>query len=82
MTSPSQPVQKNVFRFSVEGMTCDHCKRAVENAARAVPGVSCVTVDLDRGIADVSGRFAEHEVVHAIEGEGYAVKPISLGESG
>ena len=81
MTHPSQPIQKNAYRVSVSGMTCDHCKRAVENAVRSVPGVTDVSVDLAGGIASVSGQFSAQDIVHAIEGEGYVVKPISLGES-
>ncbi|MEL7566974.1 MAG: copper ion binding protein [Dehalobacterium sp.] len=31
----------------VEGMTCGHCKNAVEKAVKAIPGVSSAEVTLD-----------------------------------
>jgi copper chaperone len=33
--------------FKVEGMTCGHCKNAVEKAVNALPGVSSAEVTLD-----------------------------------
>ncbi|MFA5883617.1 MAG: copper ion binding protein [Acidimicrobiia bacterium] len=35
--------------FSVRGMTCDHCVRAVETEVTAIPGVSGATADLATG---------------------------------
>ncbi len=32
--------------LTVEGMTCNHCKAAVEKAVRALPGVMAAEVDL------------------------------------
>ncbi len=32
--------------LAVEGMTCNHCKNAVEKAVRALPGVMAAEVDL------------------------------------
>ena len=81
MTHQDRPIQKTNFSFSVRGMTCDHCKRAVENAVRAIPGATDVDVDLARGIANVSGQLSAQDIVHAIEGEGYVVKPIPSGKS-
>jgi copper chaperone len=33
-------------KLTVEGMTCNHCKAAVEKAVRALPGVMAAEVDL------------------------------------
>jgi len=41
----------------IEGMTCNHCVRAVEAAARSVPGVQQVDVSLE-------GNHAQLEVDH------------------
>ena len=38
----------------VEGMSCTHCKMAVEKAIAAVAGVSSVEVDLKKKTASVS----------------------------
>jgi copper chaperone CopZ len=40
--------------LSVRGMTCGNCVRHVEEAVRAVPGVSAVAVDLARGTVRVT----------------------------
>ncbi len=32
--------------LTVEGMSCNHCKEAVEKAVRALPGVTVAAVDL------------------------------------
>ncbi|MDR3073494.1 MAG: heavy-metal-associated domain-containing protein [Deltaproteobacteria bacterium] len=38
----------------IDGMSCGHCKAAVEKALRALPGVAGVTVDLTAKEARVS----------------------------
>ena len=35
--------------YSVTGMTCDHCVRAVETEVGRLPGVASVSVDLAAG---------------------------------
>lgn len=35
--------------YSVKGMTCDHCVRAVKTEVGKIPGVSSVAVDLGDG---------------------------------
>lgn len=35
--------------YSVAGMTCDHCVRAVQSEVGKVPGVASVAVDLAAG---------------------------------
>ena len=32
--------------YTVEGMSCNHCKMAVENEVKALPGMLSATVDL------------------------------------
>ena len=38
----------------VSGMSCDHCKRAVEEAVSGVDGVSKANVVLDKGLLKVT----------------------------
>jgi copper chaperone len=40
----SNKVEKQVLQ--IEGMTCSHCKSAVEKAVRGLPGVLAAEVDL------------------------------------
>lgn len=35
--------------YTVTGMTCDHCVRAVESEVGKLPGVAAVSVDLGAG---------------------------------
>lgn len=38
-----------ITRFTVEGMTCDHCVHAVTEEVSGVPGVTDVSVTLEGG---------------------------------
>lgn len=58
----------------IEGMTCGHCKTAVETALSAVDGVTTVDVDLDAGRARVQGGDLPR-LVDAVKDEGYTAKP-------
>ncbi len=61
--------------YSVSGMTCDHCVRAVEAEVGKVPGVASVSVNLESGRVTV---FSEAPVDPAavraaVEEAGYEV---------
>lgn len=61
----------------VEGMSCNHCKAAVTNALKGLPGVADVNVDLASGCVVV--RYEPMQVTlaamrEAVEEEGYTVK--------
>lgn len=43
------------FRYSVPGMHCEHCERAVAEELGAVPGVDRVAVDLAAKTVVVGG---------------------------
>jgi copper chaperone len=61
------------IQLNVTGMTCGHCKAAVENALRAVGGVSAVTVNLEAGKAEVQGEGVNPDaLVAAVVEEGYS----------
>ncbi len=55
----------------ITGMTCGHCRQAVESAIRDVPGVTEVHVDLDQGRATVQGRADLKSLLGAVEEAGY-----------
>jgi copper chaperone len=59
------------MEFEVEGMTCAHCKRAVENAIAELPGVSEVQVDLKAGKVFLRGQVSEGALIRALQNEGY-----------
>ena len=64
------------IELKVDGMTCDHCVRAVTDAITGVAGVSGASVYLDGGAATVTGETIDLEaVVAAIVEEGYEAAP-------
>ena len=60
--------------LAVDGMTCEHCVRAVTEAVSTLPGVSGVVVDLQAGRVRVDGDPDAGTVKDAIEAEGYFVR--------
>ena len=63
--------------FTVTGMTCDHCVRAVTQGVTAVAGVTSVDVDLESGLVTVGsdGDLDRSTLVTAIDEAGYQVAP-------
>jgi P-type Cu+ transporter len=67
------------YTMQIEGMTCNHCKMAVEKALKAVNGVAHAAVNLDQKSAEVtaSGIVTREMLVTAVEKSGYTVQSIS-----
>lgn len=61
--------------YTVTGMTCDHCVRAVTQELEALPGVTKVDVDLATGQVTVQSEMAldEAAVAAAVDEAGYEV---------
>jgi len=59
--------------YTVTGMTCDHCVRAVTGEVSGLPGVDGVTVDLAAGAVTVrsAAPLAIDTVTDAIDEAGY-----------
>ena len=53
--------------LKIEGMTCNHCKMAVEKALQTVPGVDEAVVDLEKKQATVIGSAKREAMVKAVE---------------
>lgn len=67
-------MEKKLLR--IEGMSCEHCKKAVETAVLAMPGVTVAQVDLAAKTLQI--EYEEHQVAlkqiaDVIEEEGYHV---------
>lgn len=62
-----------MLELKVDGMTCEHCVRAVTQAVHAIPGAGDVTVDLATGRVRVQGSPEPAAVRAAIENEGYEI---------
>lgn len=60
--------------FTVPGMHCGNCERAVKTELEAVPGVQLVAVDLDDKLVTVQGEELDEGALRAaIEEVGYEV---------
>ncbi len=62
----------------VEGMSCQHCVKAVTDALTALEGVSNVKVDLENKKVEVEGEnLVEASLKEAVEDAGYDVVEIN-----
>jgi copper chaperone len=60
--------------YSVPGVSCEHCRRAIEGEVSQVEGVESVEVDLDAKTVKVSGDPLDKvAIVAAIDEAGYEV---------
>lgn len=59
--------------IKIEGMTCGHCKMAVEKALKAVTGVTDVHVNLEKKEAVVIGSATVTDLHQAVEEADYVV---------
>jgi copper chaperone len=64
-----------MIRLKIEGMTCDHCVKAVREALSAVPGVDRVEdVNRERGEALIAGEPPTEALLAAVREEGYEAR--------
>lgn len=64
------------INLTVEGMTCNHCKAAVEKAVRALPGVMAAEVDLAAKTLKIdfdATKSGLDDVKRTVEEAGYKV---------
>lgn len=59
--------------FEVPGISCGHCRMAIETQVAGVPGVDRVTVDVERKLVEIEGNAGSPDVVAAINEAGYEV---------
>ena len=60
--------------YTVQGMTCGHCKASVTEEIGELSGVTGVDVDLQSGKVVVSGEgFTDDQIRKAVEEAGYQV---------
>jgi copper chaperone CopZ len=57
----------------VFGITCDHCRRAIESELESVDGVHLVEVDVETKTVRVGGDADEDAVRAAIAAAGYEI---------
>lgn len=59
--------------FTVTGMTCGHCEKAVTRAIQDADPQAKVTIDRTQNKVDVESTQARETLAKAIAEEGYAV---------
>lgn len=67
----------NQVTLQVEGMTCGHCVKSVENSVGSMNGVDRVLVELNDGTVAVEYNENDvnvQEIKDTIEDQGYTVK--------
>jgi copper chaperone len=65
-------MRSETLTYRVAGMTCEHCRAAVDGEVSKVAGVAAVDVDLDSKLVRVSGESVDADaVVAAIDEAGY-----------
>ena len=60
--------------FNVPDISCDHCKRSIEEALSAVPEVDSVVVTVERREVEVVGAASDDAIIAAIGLAGYDVE--------
>lgn len=62
--------------YDVPGISCGHCKAAIEGEVGALAEVVTVTVDVDARTVAVDGDATEDAVRAAVEEAGYEVAAV------
>ncbi|WXL26753.1 cation transporter [Ectopseudomonas mendocina] len=60
-----------VHTFQVEGMTCQHCVKAVTEAVKAVDASAEVKVQLNSGVVQITSDQSDDALIIAIAEAGY-----------
>lgn len=66
----------NQVTLQVQGMSCGHCVKSIENSVGAMNGVEKVNVELNNGTVDVefnSNKVDVKKITDTIEDQGYTV---------
>jgi Cu+-exporting ATPase len=79
------PTTIDTETLTVTGMTCGSCKRRVENALTAVPGVADARVDVAGSAAVVAydpATVTPERLIDAVRAAGYAAEAAPARKSG
>ena len=64
-------IKMSEIKIKIEGMSCEHCKMAVEKALAKIKEIKSFTVDLEKGEAVISGNPVMQTVLDEINKVGY-----------
>ena len=63
--------------YSVPGISCGHCKAAIEGELAPLDGVESALVDIDAKTVTVMGEITEVDVRAAVDEAGYEVASLN-----
>jgi len=63
--------------YSVPGISCGHCKAAIEGELHGLEGVESAVVDVDARTVVVTGDVSDDAVRAAVDDAGYEVADVS-----
>ena len=63
--------------YSVPGISCGHCKSAIEGELTPLDGVESALVDIDAKTVTVVGEISEADVRTAVDEAGYEVTSVN-----
>lgn len=67
-------MSSEALRYSVPGVTCEHCRAAIVKEVDVVAGVQSVEVDLEQKLVNVRGvGLSDADVRAAIDEAGYDI---------
>ncbi|MBU0905934.1 MAG: copper chaperone CopZ [Firmicutes bacterium] len=66
----------NQVTLQVQGMSCGHCVKSIENSVGALNGVEKVSVQLATGTVEIefNNEVDVHQISDTIEDQGYIVE--------
>lgn len=64
-----------ILKIDIEGMSCSHCKKALETAIGQLEGVQSVEIDLENNQARIEAEDDMTEIIYkTISEAGYSAK--------
>lgn len=66
-----------VRTYDVPGISCEHCKHAIEGEVGRVPGVTAALVTVEARTVRVEGDAADDAVRAAIDDAGYDIAAVT-----
>jgi copper chaperone CopZ len=61
------------IELEIEGMGCDHCVRAVDEALRGIDGVTSADVEIGRAVVEARSSVTRDALAEAVRDAGYDV---------
>ncbi len=62
------------MRFAVPDISCNHCKKRIEDALSSIEGIEQITVNIENKTVEVSGKISAETIKKVLRDAGYPVK--------